>query len=103
MKKFFLKIAAFAAFTAGIYIISVTLLSNFTLLDELPDGDLVPELRQLIGQEKFANAVQLGRDMKKCKWQHDGKQVDLLLRKAEEAEDNIALRTAKFVMGFLTG
>lgn len=103
MTKFFLKTAAFAAFTAGIYIISVTLLSNFTLLDELPDNDLVSELRQLIGQEKFADAVQLGRDMKKCKWQHDGKQVDLLLRKAEEAEDNIALRTVKFVRGFLTG
>ena len=103
MTKFLLKIAAFAAFAAGIYIIPVTFFSNFTLLDELPDSDLVPQLRRLVEQERYADAVQLGRDMKKCKWQYDEKLLDSLLRKAEEQEDHIAIKALKFARGFLTG
>ena len=103
MKKFSLKLLAIISSLSGIYLIAAALLSNITFLEDLPNANLVPELEYLTCQGRYADAVQLGRDMKKCKWQSDETQLDALLKKAEDEEDNILLRSAKFIRGFVTG
>lgn len=103
MTKFLLKSSRFILTAAGVYVITCALLSNVTLLQEMPDADLLPHLEQLVSQKKYADAVQLGKDLKRCRQQSNNARLENLLAQAEAGESQIVVRTLKFLRGFLTG
>ncbi len=103
MRKFLSKFSIFFLTAAGIYIIICALLANVTLLHEMPDTDLVPELEQLVSRKKYADAVQLGKDLKRSRWQCEKAKLDSLLLCAEDRESKTAEKLLKFIRGFLTG
>ena len=102
MTKFLLKSSRFILTAAGVYVITCALLSNVTLLQEMPDADLLPHLEQLVSQKKYADAVQLGKDLKRCRQQSNNARLENLLAQAEAGESQIVVRTLKFLRGFLT-
>ena len=103
MKKFLSGSLVVFTAAAGVYIVVCALLANVTLLQEMPDADLIPELEQLVAQERYADAVQLGNDLKRSRWHCNDAKLDHLLKSAEDNQPQITEKVLKFIRGFLTG
>ena len=85
------------------YIALITFFARFSLLEELPFFDHMPELRRLYACEEYDKASRLGRDILAAGNCSNREEVEKLIEESEKHSNSVVGNSARFLRGFVAG